>query len=195
MTEAELRALLARLRRAAASWRARHGRVLELDEYLDEAMRALIGCLERYDPARGVTFATYAMHRCEGALRDCPQRYWNWHTGHHATARHGAKGRPVVQRLPRHVEPRAYDPWLRSRLAAVLAGALRHPYNGSALRSAYVSSLVAQVLEGSTTQELADAAGMTFLSMQTLLSCTRKALRPLCQNLWDEWRGTPCPRR
>ena len=66
-------------RYAAVQWR-RDGQRVPLDEYEDAGREALTRCLRRFDPARGATFRTYAMHRIVGALRDAAAGYATWHT-------------------------------------------------------------------------------------------------------------------
>ena len=49
-------------------WRV-EGSALDLAEYEDAALDALVACLERYDTTRGVAFSVYAAPRMRGAVR------------------------------------------------------------------------------------------------------------------------------
>jgi hypothetical protein len=55
------------------------GYVLDLAEYEDAAMDAMVACLAHYDAARGVPFSVYACHRMRGAVQRAWQRYRTWH--------------------------------------------------------------------------------------------------------------------
>jgi hypothetical protein len=55
------------------------GYVLDLAEYEDAALDAVVACLTHYDAARGVPFSVYAGHRMRGAVQRAWQRYRTWH--------------------------------------------------------------------------------------------------------------------
>jgi hypothetical protein len=55
------------------------GYALDLAEYEDAALDALVACLERYDTTRGVAFSVYAAHRIRGAVQRAWLRYRTWH--------------------------------------------------------------------------------------------------------------------
>ena len=76
--DAQARKALRRLRIVSERQWLRDGCQCDLSEYEDAGMHALLRCLERFDPTRGVQFATYAEHRINGAVRDAWQRYQHW---------------------------------------------------------------------------------------------------------------------
>jgi len=53
---------------AARLFARRRGDEVEFDEYLQLATVGLIECVDRYDPAVGASFRTYASHRITGAI-------------------------------------------------------------------------------------------------------------------------------
>src|ERR1043166_9167172 len=69
-----------RLALRASLWQWHHeGYVLDLAEYQDAALDALVACLAHYDSQRGVAFSVYAAHRIRGAVQRAWQRYRTCH--------------------------------------------------------------------------------------------------------------------
>jgi RNA polymerase sigma factor for flagellar operon FliA len=65
------------VRHVAARLAAKAPRHVELAELVSHGFLGLLDALERYDPARGVAFSTYATHRIRGAiLEGMRQRDW-----------------------------------------------------------------------------------------------------------------------
>ena len=131
-----------RLALRASLWQWRHeGYQLDLSEYEDAALDALVACLAHYDSRRGVAFSVYAAHRIRGAVQRAWQRYRTWHelrgTGRWFHAAPDAEAlRPHVhdvtaqvafaqrlQRLPREAQRYA---------AVVLRGGTDRDYAGQA---------------------------------------------------------------
>src|ERR1043166_1526657 len=71
-------ALRLALRVSRRQWH-HEGYQLDLSEYEDAALDALVACLTRYDTTRGVPFSVYAGHRMRGAVQQAWQRYRTWH--------------------------------------------------------------------------------------------------------------------
>ena len=55
------------------------GCALDLAEYEDAALDALVACLARYDATRGVPFSVYAAYSIRGAVKQAWLRYRTWH--------------------------------------------------------------------------------------------------------------------
>src|ERR1043166_60671 len=66
------------LRMSRQQWH-HEGYQLDLSEYEDAALDALVACLTRYDATRGVAFSVYAGHRMRGAVQRAWHRYRTWH--------------------------------------------------------------------------------------------------------------------
>jgi hypothetical protein len=114
------------------------GRVcLDLSEYVDAALDAVVACLQRYDATRGVSFSTYAYSRMAGAVTDAAEAYALWcivkpyhnadkpHAEALAPLHHGLDAtltlRQRIARLPRVVQQYAHailQGWTARELAA-----------------------------------------------------------------------------
>src|SRR5206468_623642 len=119
------------------------GYALDLTEYEDAALDALVACLARYDATRRVPFSVYAAHGIRGAVKRAWLRYRTWHEGHgngrwfHAPPRAEAL-RPASPDMPARVE-------LAERVQRLPAEAQRY---------------AAMVLRGETDVAYARAAGL-----------------------------------
>jgi RNA polymerase sigma factor FliA len=60
---------------AAAYYRRRFHDEIPFDDYLQSARLALLECVDRYDPALGTSFRTYAARRMHGAILDNVDSY------------------------------------------------------------------------------------------------------------------------
>ncbi len=60
---------------AAAYYRRRFHDEIPFDDYLQSARLALLECVDRYDPAFGTSFRTYAARRMHGAILDSVDSY------------------------------------------------------------------------------------------------------------------------
>ena len=72
-------------------------RIIERDELESTAYLALVEAAKNFDPARNVSFATYARHHIEGRLQDC-KRFWNSGWGGDQELR------PMFQRLGKNAD-------------------------------------------------------------------------------------------
>jgi len=109
------------------------GGVLDLGEYEDAGMAALLRCLQRYDVTRGVRFATYAEPRIRGACQDAPGPYARWRHGrpagghprwvHEAAVlRPVASGEVIEERLALRQRVQGLPVWAQRYAQALLAG-------------------------------------------------------------------------
>jgi RNA polymerase sigma factor FliA len=60
---------------AAAYYRRRFHDEIPFDDYLQSARLALLECVDRFDPAMGTSFRTYAARRMHGAILDSVDSY------------------------------------------------------------------------------------------------------------------------
>lgn len=97
LPDEEWRRLLAQLRRWAVLKHDQMGATLDPDIYLDAALDALVGLLERYDSQGTVRFFTYAYPRLRGAMRDAAQQWVAWSDGR-LPKTHGRLSADVLRR-------------------------------------------------------------------------------------------------
>lgn len=117
--DADWPALLTTIRLTAWRHWQRQGRVCDLDVYLDAGYDALVRALERYDPARGVTFRTYAARCLEGPIRDAATDWQVWRDGRRAGG--GFRDADVLRPVPWTPETTSVgmvDRWLATLPAA-----------------------------------------------------------------------------
>src|SRR5262245_55185653 len=78
ITDLEARKALAFAYALARRQWFREGQRLDLSEYEDTALTALVGCLERYQ-AGGKSFSSYVWRCVRPRLRDTAEHYRLWH--------------------------------------------------------------------------------------------------------------------